>query len=289
VKVSIVVSTIGRAPRLDALFASLHEQRQRPHEVIVVDQSPGGVARGVVADHRGLLPLTYLESAAVGASAGRNLGIRSCTGDVVGFPDDDCVYPPETLATLVGLLACAPGVDIVAGRLVGSEGLSRLSFPPMPSVLHRRNVWSCAIEATTFLRRAVLRNVGAFDEDLGVGSSGPWQSGEGTDLILRALAAGHRALYTPEISIRELGPPPDLASAAYAAKARRYARGTGRVFRKHPYTPWERAATVIRPLGAAGFALTVGRDRGRAGRYAQVALGRAEGLGWLTPATGADG
>ncbi|MCO6008544.1 glycosyltransferase [Actinoallomurus purpureus] len=278
-KFAVVVTTIGRPELLDHLLASIHAQTLRPSEVVVVDQSSDDGTRTVVASWADRLPVRRLTSAR-GASVGRNVGVAALGDcDFVAFPDDDTSYLPDTLAQAAAVLTRAPSAGGVSGRSVGTPGrpAQLTSFGDRQMPLNHRTVWTSAIEHTVFLRRDFIRAVGGFDEDLGVGAASPWQSGEGTDLLLRGLKAGWTILFDPQIIIVEYNPDaPSPGERAYHIKARRYARGTGRVYRAH-HGLGLRVRVVFRPLAAAALSIAGGRWALTIW-YLQRAIGRIEGL-----------
>ncbi|MFL6052240.1 MAG: glycosyltransferase family 2 protein [Actinoallomurus sp.] len=280
VRAAVVVTTIGRPPLLDHLLASIHAQTLRPSEVIVVDQSSDNGTRKVVDAWTDRLPMRYLTSAP-GASAGRNAGVGALGEyDLVAFPDDDTSYVPDTLARAATALSNGVSAGAVSGRLLGTPDRPaqlESSFGDQPMSLDHRTVWTSAIEATCFFSRDFIRTVGGFDEDLGVGAASPWQSGEATDLLLRGLKAGWTLLFDPRIVVNEHNPDaPSPHDRADRTKARRYARGTGAVCRRH-HGLGTQVMIVFRPLAAAALSTVCGRWT-RAGWYLQRAIGRVEGL-----------
>jgi hypothetical protein len=110
-----------------------------------------------------------------------------------------------------------------------------------------------------FLRSNVLKEVGGFDEELGVGAETPFQSGEDTELLLRAIKKGFQIQYLP---------PP--YSHAAVTRARLYGAGMGRVLRKHGERP------LWNSLGGALVALLQG-DLGLARIRVARAFGRLQG------------
>jgi hypothetical protein len=166
--------------------------------------------------------------------------------------------------------------------------IGRLRFPDGERTLDRNSIWRAAIEPATFVHREALNLVGPFREDLGVGAWSPWQSGEGTDVLLRCLAEGMTVRYSPRVTVHEERP--SLSDAQQRQKVRQYARGTGRVYRLHPYAPWQHLRVLVAPflLGVVNalrlrphtamlrFQQTIGRAEGYAGRT--VRLGVRAGL-----------
>ena len=92
--ISLVVSTKGRVAEIAALFESLLADASAPYEVILVDQNEDGRLDALAGEWAPRLPLRHLRSTQGGANAGRNLGLRHARGDLVAFPDDDCLFPP---------------------------------------------------------------------------------------------------------------------------------------------------------------------------------------------------
>ena len=64
------------------------------------------------------------------------------------------------------------------------------------------NVWYHGLSAAVFLRRSVVERVGAFDEQLGLGSGTPWSSSEEVDYLIRAAKLGARIEYDPELAVQ---------------------------------------------------------------------------------------
>ncbi|MEV0419694.1 glycosyltransferase family 2 protein [Streptosporangium canum] len=281
IRVSLVVTTIGRPESLDRLLHSVFEQSLPVTEMIVVDQSGATGTAEVVERWRERLPVRRVTTPR-GLSAGRNAGVAALSEyDVVGFPDDDTWYAPETLAQVCAAIGA---YGVVSGMLLDAAGRpAQLAFGAEPAVLDSTTVWSQAIEATCFYTAAFMSAVGDFDEGLGAGSTTPWQSGEGTDLLLRGLRSGWSIAYDPRITVYEDNPSaPATGTRESRVRARHVARGTGRVYRRH-YGWRGRLRTLARPLG--GALLSVARARwAEASWHLQRLVGRLEGItGILLP------
>lgn len=270
-RISVVVSTLGLSNGFSKLLESLALQTHPAHEVIVVDQGKGSEVSDLVTQWQDRLPIRRLTSS-LGVSLGRNTGWRELGEcEVVAFPDDDCAYDADGLS-MVALEFEAEDLVALSGRLTGSG--NRIAFDGTRCDIDRRSVWTKAIEATTMYRFETLKELSGFDEDLGIGSRTTWQSGEGTDLLLRAISSGGRAVYNPSIVITEHQQP--ISAEQYLKKARLYARGTGRVYRTRyglPAQIW----TVAKPLGAA-CVLGLSGKQNQARMKWQVFKGRVEGL-----------
>lgn len=270
-RIGVVISTIGKADRLDLVFASLELQDTKPNQIIVVDQGENSRVASTVAAWKDRLPLERIVSQR-GASLGRNTGWQALNDcDVVAFPDDDISLEPGTLTAVIREFEADGHLSALSGRLIGSG--QRVAFTGGREYLNERTVWTKAIEATTFYRMNALRISGGFDVDLGVGCATQWQSGEGTDLLLRVMHLG-RILFEPSIVVREHQHP--ITQEEYLRKVRKYARGTGRVYRTH-YSLSTCILAIIRPLIAVPLYTAQGR-RNEAQIKWQAAVGRLEGL-----------
>ncbi|WP_344975935.1 glycosyltransferase family 2 protein [Streptosporangium fragile] len=274
-RVALVVTTIGRPETLDRLFRSVLGQSPPVAEMIVVDQSGETGTAEVVERWKDRLPVRRVTTPR-GLSAGRNAGMAALGDyDVVGFPDDDTWYAPDTLTRVCEAMG---GHGVVSGKLLDAAGRpAQLAFGTEPAVLDRTTVWSQAIEATCFYTAAFMNAVGRFDEGLGAGCPTPWQSGEGTDLLLRGMRDGWSVVYDPRVTVYEDNPfVPAAGTREFRARARRVARGTGRVYRRH-YGRRARLRTLVRPLGGALLSAARGRWP-EAGWHLQRLVGRLEGV-----------
>src|SRR5436190_5169595 len=176
----LVVATVGRTAELERFLASLEAQTHRDFRVLVVDQNMDDRVAPLL-DGRAV----HLRSP-VGLSHARNVALPHVEADVIAFPDDDCVYPPDLL-------------ERVAARLANLDGVTgREPWWTTPAAtLTRDNLWNRAISFTIFLRRQLVERVGAFDERLGLPSS----SAEEIDYLIRALDTGARVAYDPTLVV----------------------------------------------------------------------------------------
>jgi glycosyltransferase involved in cell wall biosynthesis len=215
--------------------------------LVVVDQNLDDRLAPAVDAYGDLYPILHLRTMQVGASAARNEGLRYSCSDVVAFPDDDCRYPPDLLEKVARFFDRDPEIDGLTGRLVDEQGQSSiLDFDLEPGPLDVINIWTRSIEATMFLRGKGARRF-RFDETLGKGSGTAWESGEGTDYLLRLLSEGASLYYDPSLGvIHPQSVPPYDAKAM--RRAYEYGCGRGRVLRKHKYPLRARVGTLVEPL-----------------------------------------
>ena len=271
----LVVATVDRVEPLDRLLASLGRQTHRSLRVLVVDQNEDSRVERVLEAHAGLEVLRLRSPR--GLSRARNAALPHLAGDVVAFPDDDCAYPDDLLASVAARLAADRAIDGLSGRGADEHGRASASWKDDPARLTRRNLWNRAVSYALFLRRHVVERVGAFDERLGLGSSEPWSSGEEIDYVIRALDAGAQVEYDPALVVRH-----DVR-VNDAAIGLRDGASVGYLLRKHGYGPRMVGRMLVRPVGGAALALA--RRDGAGLRY-QAATLRGRVRGYVTPGRG---
>ena len=272
---SVIVSTIGRPADLERLLDSLVAAEDAPSfELIVVDQSRDGCCLSLLAGRSWPFPVTGLTSGR-GATLGRNAGASAARGEILTFPDDNAWYLPSSLSDAIRLMD--PALDLLSGMQVTSAGEpSMLRWLPGPAVITPRNVQRAAIESGVFVRTPAFRRVGGFDERIGVGSPGPFQAGEVTDLLLRLLRSGGTARFDPTLRVVSEDPR-EQPDALFGAKMRGYGRGIGHLYRLHRLPMGQLAYFCTRKIVAAPVRSLRGRaDLGRADL--QWVLGVIEGV-----------
>ena len=277
VKLSLILATVGRSAEVGRLIRSLMAQTGKNFELLIVDQNNDDRLLPFAEEaRRGGLELRHLRLDRPNLSAARNLGIAESTGEVIGFPDDDCWYEADTVANVLQAFSAEPRLEgIVACWVEQMRGKRRNPTTGSLSLKAWRNFRDGdASSISLFFRRELYDRLGGFDERFGVGR---WYgAGEETDLILRALASGARFDYCPAAKVHHL-----FASAArgpllhLCLHARQRSRGTGAIYGKHRLPTRVILRGFLAPLYRAishGGTLSVGFS---------VSLGRIEGyLRW---------
>ncbi|MDH6180223.1 hypothetical protein M2152_000405 [Microbacteriaceae bacterium SG_E_30_P1] len=276
-RIGVVISTLGRAASLQHLLEDLAAQTRPPAIVIVCDQSTfaDGSAAGelsveaVCGRFAAVLPLERVTSQR-GLSRGRNAGVAALAGraDYVFFPNDTSRVASDFFARFTP----DENAQIVAGHYRDDAGVRR-DFPAETVPVSKGNVWR-VMEAAMLVRVDAVLAAGGFDEHLGSGADSPWQSGEGTDLLLRMSASGARVHFDPDLEVRGVRETDGLDGAARRRKLRAYGRGYGHILREWDFGARRAWAAVL-----GGLTLGV-RQPGRfsVGDGLVVGLGRAEGV-----------
>jgi mycofactocin system glycosyltransferase len=274
--------------------------------VLIVDD---GSRPPVVAPHKVLRHETGR-----GPAAARNTGWQAASTDLVVFVDAGCRPDPDWLDRLlphfadpaVGAVAprietlIEPGTPTWLGRY--EKFRSPLDLGPRPAPVHPQGRVPYVPTATLAVRRAVLDEVGGFDEDL--------RYGEDVDFVWRLHRAGWRVRYEPAARMRH----PTRGSLRtwieprfrYGTSAAPLAARHGREVAPLWSSPWSAASWGLALAGhtGAGAALAVGTSGALARRApgdrrtatalaglawaghlgAGSALARAVRTAWLPPA-----
>ena len=245
--VSLIVATLDRVEEPERLLVSLENQLCKDFEVIVVDQNTDDRLQPVLQRHVSL-SIRHLRSAR-GLSRARNVGLPFAQGDIIAFPDDDCWYPPQLLAEVAPWFDANPqfGALFTALRDANNRPVGPRR-PESPCPASRKNMFAIGISPGAFLRRTVTDAIGPFNENIGIGASTPFQSGEDLDYFLRPLQLGFQMKFEPSLTVHH---PSFHASERLERTTYGYALGGAYVLRTHGYPSRYLFSFVIRSLGGA--------------------------------------
>lgn len=207
-KFSLIVPTIYRVEETECLFQSLIAQNYKNFEVIVVDQNPDDRLSSLIDKYCHQFSIVHVRELVPGQSRARNIGFSHVSGDIVAFPDDDCIYPEGLLNQISQFFLHHPQSDGVVGRVYdldenenafegcGDDQSQELDYPKAYKVCV-----SCAI----FFRTTIAQKV-SFDQNLGPGAGTPWGCGDETDFIFKCLDKGYRFYYDASLMVRHPNP-----------------------------------------------------------------------------------
>ena len=253
-RVSLITGTKGFAEGLPRLLASLNAQAHRDFELIIVDQNDNDRLDRMLRAQSVNFPLVHLRTSP-GLSKARNVGLEHARAELIAFPDDDCWYGPRVLADVVRLLTAHGHLDFVTGKTTDADGRPSVSvFLDYEAPISKRNSLMVGNSNSLFFHRRVFKMVGGFDERLGVGTKTPFQSGDESDFLLRAIEHGLQGRFFPEIVVHH----PQVTGKLFAGEVSRayaYGLGFGALLRKHEFPFWYLLYKDLRPLARAAFEL----------------------------------
>jgi glycosyltransferase involved in cell wall biosynthesis len=188
---SVVIPAYNGESFLAEAVESIYSQDYHPLEIIIVDDAStdntAGVARSFMGDLRG--EVRYLYQAHFGRpAAGRNRGIKASAGAIIGFLDQDDIWPEYKLALQVPyLLNDDDPLDVVLGHTQvlhlaePINGVRKFEATTEPV--------DYMLLSSALFKRPVFEKVGCFDETL-------QYYGDDLDWFIRAREQG--------LSIRQL-------------------------------------------------------------------------------------
>jgi GT2 family glycosyltransferase len=202
-RLSVAIATCGRPEALRTCLAAIAVQSRAPDQIIVVDQQPSSESRQVVAQSG--LAVDYLEQAKLGLSASRNLALSAATGDILAVTDEDCFADPRWIEGLNAGFSLPVAPTAVTGPVLPPPGdppsdmcaLSLRTSRDTRLFSARVSPWLVGSGANFAARLSTLRDLGGWDERLGVGTRG--MAGEDIDIVDRLLAAGGSILYSGDV------------------------------------------------------------------------------------------
>jgi GT2 family glycosyltransferase len=199
-----VVPTLAGDVALTECLRSLDAQSFRQFEVIVVDNSGSGAARGLLPEGSSARIIENRCNAGFGGAV--NQGVAASSGEFVATLNDDAVACPGWLEALVRLMdarsdvgLCASKVCLEGGASLDSAGMLLCADGSSTQRGHGEDAARFGKDEEVLLpsgsaaiyRRRMLETVGAFDADF-------FLYCEDTDLGLRALRAGWRCFYAAD-------------------------------------------------------------------------------------------
>ena len=222
-RISVVIATRNRASLLEETLEQLRSQPfAAGDELIVVDNGSTDDTVRVISRASAAFPvrLVQLQERANGKSPALNTGIAASRGDVLALTDDDVLVADDWLAQ-VRRIFDDQAIDLAGGRVdprwerpaprwmqVERDGhYGRLASPLAllhygePQALGQRT----AVGANLAIRRRVWEELGGFANHLGR-RTGTLLCGEDHDFCQRAVAAGFRCEYRPELRVRHWVP-----------------------------------------------------------------------------------
>ena len=278
--IDLVVPTIGRTVEVERFLAAVSAQTWLgPTRVILVDQNVDDRLAPIIEACRDGVDVLHLRSEP-GVSRACNLGFAECSAAVVGRADDDCWYPPDTLARVADAFDEHTDWDALCGITCDeSDRPTQLRWDKTGGIVNRDNIWRRAIGSTLFLRHSLLESLGEWDE-----SFGPRPHEDGTirggsedgEYILRILERGFTVGYDPSIRIFHAEFTPSIRDQKSMRKAYYYGIDHTRLLRHYGYPRWYPAWRAAQLTAGAGYFLARG-EAGRARFYGAMARGRLVG------------
>lgn len=186
--ISVVVPTADRPSLLLAAIASVHAQTVLPQAIVVVDNGEQAFASHSTLDVR-----VIRTPPRIGAAAARNCGLAYSTSEYIAFLDDDDLWPPNFLSTMLEAIegrkadvAVAPLHRLKARDATAVPWKQLFATPEELQSVYWRNPGFTG--SNVVYRRAALMAVGGFSE------AGRLSPSEDRDLLARLMQSSFRII-----------------------------------------------------------------------------------------------
>ena len=202
-KISLVLTGADRHKDLARFYSSISGAIVSENFVIeLVFVNQGLFVPPVTIDAFESLSHIELKCNRLPLSIARNIGMQKVTGDIIGFPDDDCWYSPLVLVQVANYFEANPTTSAICTNVY--DPVAQCAYGGRPSDIHTAisyyNLFKLPISVGIFIRIQAFKSVGFnFDEKLGAGT--PLGSGEETDLIYRLIKNGFKVDYVGSIQV----------------------------------------------------------------------------------------
>ena len=182
-KFSLITATLGRVSEFERLLQSLSAQTFKDFELIVVDQNEHFQLEEICNRFKNL-NIKYIHSDKKGLSYNRNIGLKQAQGEIIAFPDDDCLYNDDTLEYVVNNIKNKELDYFCINWHDKTNPSAYHSTSSIKRYIKNRNFYEVGCSITLFVRKSTISDF-LFDEQLGAGAK--YGSGEETDLLLHCL------------------------------------------------------------------------------------------------------
>ena len=206
--ISLITTTVdSNFINVKKLFDSLNLQTYFNFEVIFLNQTTSSFDCHEYNFHIHEIPSEFIS-----LSKARNLALQEVSGEIVGFPDDDCFYSKDALKMINHAFQTQSSISFLYANHIDPETkISETSkfFHDKESINARNLKFSNSI--TIFVKMNDFIDI-KYDENMGVGAM--YGSSEESDYILQAIKHNKTGVFIEEIKIyhRAFGNYPSIST-----------------------------------------------------------------------------
>ncbi|BAK80618.1 glycosyltransferase family 2 protein [Candidatus Arthromitus sp. SFB-rat-Yit] len=193
-KFSLIMATLGRVDEIKVFLDSLDLQNYKDFELIIVDQNDENILGNMISLYKEKFYINHIRIKEKGLSLARNIGIKYATGDIIAFPDDDCIYSLGILNYINNFFNKNEHINFLTFRLrdrsTGED--ANLRWYDRDIEITDKNIFRTVISPSIFVKFKNIDDI-FFDENLGVGRR--YGSGEESDMVLELLHRGYKGMF----------------------------------------------------------------------------------------------
>lgn len=203
-KISVVIPVYNEEKRIEETLKSLYNSSEQAYEIIVAD---GRSTDNTLSLIKNKYPkVICLDNAFRKASAGRNLGIKAASGDIIAFTDGDCLVDENWIKNIRKAFE-NEDIDGLGGKVLNAKAENKyeeywgnlawnliMSFPDQPYYVSEKKLNDAFVTANCAYKKSLLQEIGGFDDFFG-------NNAEDIDLCWRALDKNAKLKYVPDVVI----------------------------------------------------------------------------------------
>ena len=197
-KISVITAVFNSHGTIASAIESILSQTEVNTDLVVIDGGSDDGTLDVLRGYTGRIG-TLVSEPDHGIYDALNKGIRSASGDVVGFLHSDDMFADNSVLSRVAAAFADPGVDAVYGDLVyvdRNDPDQVIRYWRAGEFSRKRLGWGWMPPHPTFyVRRSVYERLGGFDTSYRIAAD--------YDCMLRFLGPGGlRVAYIPEVLVK---------------------------------------------------------------------------------------
>ena len=229
--ISLIICTRNREDMIEELLSSAKNQSFQNYEVLVVDDGTNFKTKEILSKYP---HFTYIEGDKKGLAEARNKGVKSSTGKIIVFVDDDVVFSEDYLTKVMNCFNTTEA-DFIGGKThikslspkpewIDGPLLGVLAFSDYGDELKEYDNYSKHVPygCNMAIRREILEKIEGF--------SSSNRSLENEDVIIgnKLRNMGCKLFYCPEMFLYHKMPPDRLNYKYY--KKRYYSQGKSDIY-----------------------------------------------------------
>jgi glycosyltransferase involved in cell wall biosynthesis len=201
--ITLILTGGDRCDDLERFFASLEiVQLNRFKDIQLIFVNQGNYTPKTRFDYLSSINYCEINTKKISLSYARNIGLKMATGEIIGFPDDDCWYSENLLNQIMLEFNKDLNLDAICTNVY--DPVKKQTYGGRPVGINCAitfyNLFELPISVGIFLRKTSFEKAGFyFDENLGAGTI--FGSGEESDLIYRLLKSRARLVYFGSIQV----------------------------------------------------------------------------------------